>query len=301
MRRLPVALSVLQHRDFRLYWAGNFVSLAGTQMQQAAIAWQVYLLTRSAVALGLIGLVRVIPIVVFSLAGGVVADALNRRRLLLVTQTSLLLVSATLAGATLGGRASLWLIYLLTGLAAAAGAFDNPARQALVPSLVPLDQLANALSLNSTVWQVATVVGPSLAGIVIAGWGVGAVYIVDALSFLAVLAALLVIRPPPVEGGVQRISLTAAVEGLRFVWGTPIILSTMGLDFVATFCGSATALLPIFARDILHVGSQGYGVLYAAPAAGAIVAGVVMSVAGVKVRGKGRVILLAVASYAVWT
>jgi len=300
-RAAPRRFAALQHRDFRLLWGGQIVSQAGSQMQQAAVAWQVYLLTHSAVALGMIGLFRVVPIVLFSLWGGVVADAMNRRRLLLVTQTMLLLLSAGLAATTMTATISVWIIYVLTGAAAGVLSFNNPARQAMVPSLVPREHLTNALSLGSTGVQVATVLGPSLAGVVIAARGVGAVYVIDAVSFLAVLAALVVIHPPPIEGGVQRVSIGAALEGLAFVRRTPIILSTMMLDFVATFFGSATALLPIFARDILHVGSQGYGVLYAAPSMGAVAAGIVLSFYRGSLRGKGAIILVAVAAYAGFT
>jgi MFS family permease len=293
--------AALQHRDFRLYWGGRAVSSGGTQMQQAAVAWQVYLLTHSALALGFIGLFRVLPIVVFSLLGGVVADVVNRRALLLITQTWLLLVSAALALVTATGVITLWMIYVLTAMSAAALAFDNPARQALVPSLVSRERLTNALSLMSTALQMATVVGPSLAGLVIAARGVAAVYLIDVLSFLAVIWALLVINPPPVADAVQRVSWTAAVEGLHFVWRSPIILATMGLDFMATFFSSATSLLPIFARDILHVGSEGYGFLYAAPGAGAVVAGVAVSFYSGAIRMQGRVVLLSVAAYGACT
>jgi len=297
----PRPFAALQHRDFRLYWGGQFVSVAGTQMQQAAVAWQVYLLTHSAVALGLIGLFRVVPIVVFSLWGGVIADVWNRRLLLLVTQTILLSISAALAITTGANHVGVWLIYLLTSLAAATVAFDNPARQAMVPSLVSRKNLANALSLNSTMHQVAMVIGPSAAGVLIAAGGVAAVYVLDAISYLAVLVALFYISPPPVVGAVQRINIKAAVEGLTFVRRTPIILSTMLLDFVATFFGSATALLPIFARDVLRVGALGYGVLYAAPALGSIVAGVCMAFYAHKVSRQGAAILVAVAAYAGFT
>ncbi len=266
-------------------------------MQTAAVAWQVYLLTHSAVALGLMGLFRVVPIVIFSLYGGVVADALNRRRLLMCTQTALLLVSAALAITTFTHAISIWLIYGLTAIAAGALAFDQPARQSMVPSLVPRERLANAMSINSTMWQLANVVGPSMAGVIIATGGVGPVYAVDAVSFLAVLLALFLIHPPPVAGDVPRISVAAAMEGLRFVRRTPILLSTMLLDFVATFFGSATALLPIFAKDVLHVGSEGYGVLYAAPAVGAIVAGVFMAFYAGTIRNKGLTIIGAVLAY----
>ena len=297
----PGRFPALQYRDFRLYWGAQFVSTAGTQMRMAGIAWQVYLLTHSALALGLLGLVRVVPLVVLSLGGGVIADAVNRRVLLLVTQTAFLVISALLAIVTFEHVVTLWLIYLLVGIAAAALAFDNPARQAMIPVLVPPERLTNALSLNSTVFQIATVLGPSLAGIVIAAASVGAVYAIDALSFLAIILALLLIHPPPVAGDTPRITLEAALEGLSFVRNSPLLLSTMLLDGVATFFGSATALLPIFARDILHVGSAGYGILYAAPSVGAIITGVALST---RVRGvyhQGPVILVAVALYGVFT
>jgi MFS family permease len=275
--------------------------MAGTQMRQAAVAWQIYLLTHSAVALGVLGLVRVAPIIAFSLFGGVIADSVDRRKMLIITQVVLLGVSVALAVVTYLGSVSLWWIYGLVALGTATVAFDNPARQAMVPSLVPKEHLANALSLNSTSGQVATVVGPSLAGIVIATGGVGPVYTIDAVSYLAVVTALFLIRPPPVGGAVQKISISSAVEGLQFVWREPILLSTMALDFIATFFGSATALLPIFARDILHVGSQGYGILYAAPAVGAIAAGIAMSFLSLRIRNQGLVILVSVAAYSAFT
>jgi MFS family permease len=291
----------LQHRDFRIYWAGQFVSTVGSMMQQAAIAWQVYLLTHSALALGLIGLFRVVPIVLLSLVGGVLADAIDRRKLLIATQSLLLVAAAVLSITTLSHSVSIWLIYGLTAVVAGTLAFDSPARQAFLPSMVPPQHLPNALSLNSVTMQAGMVLGPSLAGVVIAASGVAAVYAINAASFLAVLVALLIINPPRVRGDIPRISLAAAVEGLRFVRRTPILLSTMMMDFVATFFSSATALLPIFARDILHVGSLGYGALYASPAVGAILASLAMTFYAGSIRNQGRVILLAVAIYGACT
>lgn len=295
------ALIALTYRDFRLFWAGNVISVAGTQMRQAAVAWQVYVLTHSAVALGVLGLVRVVPIILLSVVGGVVADRFDRRKLLLATQVVLLAVSVSLAAVTYTGLVSIWTVYGLVALGTAAVSFDNPARQALVPSLVSREHLTNALSLNTTTFELAMIVGPALAGVVIAVWSVGAVYLIDAGSYTAVVVALLMIRSPVVAGAVQRVSLSAALEGLAFVWREPILVSTMGLDFVATFFGSATALLPIFARDILHVGSAGYGLLFAAPAIGAILAGIAMSVMARRIRHQGRTILVAVAAYAGFT
>lgn len=291
----------LAYRQYRLYWAGTAVKWAGTQMQQVAVAWQVYSLTHSPLALGLTGLFRVVPVILLSLGAGVVADTLDRRRLLLATQSTLMLMSASLATLTLTGRMTIWLLYGIITLAAIANAFDGPARQAVIPALVPREVLANALSLNSTSQQVSSVLGPSVAGIIIALSGVGAVYVVDVVSFLSVLTVLLIIRLPVVRGGLQRVSLAAALEGLAFVFSTPIILSTMGIDFVATFFGSATQLLPIFARDILHVGSRGYGILYAAPSVGAVLSGIGMSLLVSRIRRQGLVIILAVMAYALAT
>jgi MFS family permease len=297
----PRTFPALGHRDFRLYWGGQFVSTAGSQMQMAAVAWQVYLLTNSAVALGLIGLMRVVPIILLSIFGGVVADVLDRRRLLIITQSVLMSLSLLLSIATWSGHVSVWVIYTVTALAACAISFDNPARQAMIPSLVPRAHLTNAISVNSTTFQLATMIGPAIAGLIIATSGVAAVYATDAASFCAVLIALIVIRPPAIVGGIQRVSIGAAVEGLRFMRDSPIILWTMLLDFVATFCGSATALLPIFARQVLAVGSEGYGVLYAAPAGGAIVAGALMSIFGSRIRRQGITILVAVTAYGLCT
>jgi MFS family permease len=270
-------------------------------MQNAAVAWQVYALTHSPIALGVMGLFRVVPIIVFSLIGGVVADSVNRRLLLLATESTMALLTVTLAVLTLTGAINIWLVYTLTGLEAAALAFDTPARQALVPSMVSAERLPNALSLMSTSWQLGAVVGPTVAGLIIAGYSVGAAYVVAALGIIPVVAALLIIRPPPVEGEAPKISIGAALEGLHFVWNTPIILSTMALDFIATFFGSATALLPIFAKTILKVGPQGYGILYAAPAAGAILGGVLMAFFAGRIHRKGTLIIVAICFYAVCT
>jgi MFS family permease len=270
-------------------------------MQQAAVAWQVYLLTHSAVALGFMGLFRVVPIVLLSLGGGVVADAVDRRKLLLFMQPLLLATSAVLGIATATGGISLWLIYLMIAVAASAFSFVSPAQQALVPSLVPRERLTTALSLNATTFQLATVLGPSLAGIIIAARDLQTVYLCDVLSFLGPIVALSLIRVPPLIGKLPGVSVRAAIEGLRFVWATPIILYTMGLDFIATFFASAIALLPIFARDILHTGAQGYGILYASPSIGAFAAGILMALFGTRIPRIGLVILGAVAVYAVCT
>jgi len=299
-------LAALRHRNYRLIWLGQGISFSGSMMQSAALLWHVSLLVPKAqkgLALGLVGLSRVVPIVAFSLLSGVVADAVDRRRLMLVTQTAMALVAAALAVYAFRGGVHVWPLYALSALGAAAGAFDGPARQSLIPTLVPRADLPNAISLNTIMFQVASVIGPSIAGILIATLGVGWVYALNAVSFLAVIVAILLMRgvveAPAHERG--ELSLKAAADGLRFVFAQPLIRSTMLLDFFATFFSSATALLPIFAQDILQVGARGYGWLYAAPSVGAMIAGGVMVRVADRIEHRGRVLLWAVVVYGLAT
>jgi MFS family permease len=234
----------LRHRDFRSLWRSLLVSLIGSQMQVAAIDWHVYVLTRSPLALGLVGLSRVIPIVIFSLWGGLAADRFDRRRIMLATQSFQAIVAAALAAATLAGSRSVALLYLATACSAAASAFDNPARQSLIPRLVPRDALPGALSLNLSSFHTSMIVGPALAGVLLAGAGEGhgglvLVYTLNALSFLAVIVSVARMRASgrvePVVAGRTAAALPALREGLRFVFTTPILVWTMALDFFATF------------------------------------------------------------------
>lgn len=309
LRSSPL-LVALRHRNYRLIWIGLLFSITGSMMQNAALLWHVSLLVppdRKALALGMVGLVRVLPIVVFSMISGVVADAWNRRALMLLTQTGAAIVSLTLAFLTFRGLTTVWPIYTLAALGAAVGAFDLPARQALVPTLVPREHLPNAITMNTIMFQTASVIGPSAGGIVIASAGVAWVYAANAVSFGFVIVALLLMRG--VSGRPQRdahepvedVSLRAAVEGLRFVFRSPLIRSTMLLDFFATFFSSASALLPIFAQDILRVGATGYGWLYAAPAVGAVAMSVLMVPLTDRIDRRGTVLLWAVAGYGLAT
>jgi MFS family permease len=299
----------LRHRNFRLLWIGLLVSFSGSLMQSAAILWHISLLVpenRRALALGLVGLVRVIPVVVFSLLSGVAADVFDRRKLMLLTQTMSTALAAALAILTWRGLHAAWPVYAIAAASSAVGAFDLPARQSLIPNLVPREHLPNALTLNTIMFQVAAVAGPALGGIVIGQLGVAWAYALNAASFLVVIAALLMMRN--VGGGeaggdraATKFNLHAAVEGLRFVFRAPLIRSTMLLDFFATFFSSATALLPIFAQDILGVGASGYGWLYAAPAAGAIVTSAVMVKAVDLIDRRGHVLVIAVVGYGLAT
>src|ERR1700754_661271 len=298
--RRASAFPALRHRDFRLLWLAQLVSITGSQMQVVAINWHVYLLTKSPLALGLVGLVRVVPIVLCSLIGGVVADALDRKRLMIVTQSVMLVSAAILAGITASGLNEVWPIYLLTAVSSAAVAFDNPARQALLPTLVPAEDFPNAVSLGLVVFNSAMIVGPALAGLLLSYHGPALIYGVNAISFLAVIIALLFMhvsgRPESGNQAAGRVSFAALGEGLRFVWRTPIIVQTMTLDFIATFFASATALLPIFAAEILKVGARGLGLLAAAPAAGSVITGLIMARRST-IRRQGKLVIISIAIY----
>ena len=317
-RRLPY--HALQHRDYRRLWGSQFVSLVGSQMQVVALNWHIYLLTGSALALGFVGLTRVLPIILFSLTGGVVADRQDRRKVMFAAQSVMTLASLALAALTLLGRDRLWALYLLNAVTAAASAFDNPARQALVPRLVPKHDLPGALSLNLTAFHGAMIAGPGLAGLLIAGAGAGLLpstshlaaagagrdtttlawlYGLNALSFVAVLTALATMRTSGAlapDAGPAPAPLEALRQGLRFVFTTPIMVWTMALDFFATFFSGAMSLLPIFADRVLGVGPAGYGWLVAAPALGAVLGSLYTSLRPLP-RRQGVVLLWSVAAY----
>jgi len=305
---LPPAVAVLRHRNFRLIWIGLLLSFIGSFMQNAALLWNVSLLVpadRKGLALGIVGLVRVVPIVIFSMISGVVADASDRRKLMLLTQSGSAVVALGLAWLAFSGNTSVWPVYALAALSSAVGAFDLPARQSLVPSLVPVQELPNAISLNTIMQQTSQVLGPAVGGVVIASANVGWAYVINAVSFAAVIVALLLMRDvpgrPEQPGLTDALSWQAAVEGLRFVFRSPLIRSTMLLDFFATFFSSATALLPIFAQDILKVGATGYGWLYAAPAVGATMMSAAMVLLTSRINRRGPVLLWAIGLYGLAT
>ena len=296
------AFEALAHRNYRLLWVGQLVSTAGSMMQNAAVLWQVALLVdeRSRpLALGLVGLFKFLAILICALFSGVVADAFDRRKLMLVTTSLLTVLASLLAMLTFLGIEQPWPIYLSTALSSGVGTFDGSARQALVPALVPRVALPSAIALNTILFQAASSAGPALSGHVMAHFGLGWVYVANALSFLAVLGALLAMRDvqPVAAGERARVSLQAAREGLRYVFHAPLIRSSMLLDFLATFFSSATALLPIFATDILHVGEEGYGYLVAAPAIGALLTSAVLAPLAPRIVRRGKVLLAAVLVY----
>lgn len=274
-QRLPVA--VLRYRDYRLLWAGQFVSTLGSQMHAVALSWQVYQLTGSVVQLGLLGLVRAVALVSASFAGGAVADRRNRRTVMLVTQSVLLALTLGLALATLLDAVNIALLYIVAAAMAATQAFDGPARQALIPALVPRAQLADAMSLNMLAMSVARMAGPAVGGLTVALLGVGGTYVLDAASFLAVIFALLAMRTTMVIPETVGSGFAAVVEGLQFIRKSPVIWGIMGLDFFATLLGSTVGLAPVFAEDVLNAGPQGLGLLLSAPAAGSVIGAIAIS------------------------
>lgn len=265
------AWQVLRNRDYSLLFSGQLVSAAGTQIQVVAVAWQVYLLTNSAVALGVIGLVQAIPRLIFSLVGGVVADAYDRRRLLLIINTIMAGLSAILAITTRAGVINIGIIYAIVLLAAVASSFEFPTRQAIIPTLVPREQMADALSVSMVLMQLTFVVGSAAGGFVIAWVGLANTYWIDVISYFVVIGSLFLMNVPSVSPDKRaQAGFGALLDGMRFLRAHPIILAVLSLDFFATFFGSPRALLPVYAVSILHVGAAGLGILQAATSVGAV-------------------------------
>lgn len=287
-------------------------------MQIIAVNWHIFELLRGesysisflgldlelgaeALALGGLGLVRVLPIIVFGLLGGMMADTYNRRKLIIATQLASAAFAAILAAITLAGNATVPAIYLLTAAGSAATAFDNPARQSLLPNLVPAKHLTNAVSINTLSWQIATIAGPAAAGILVGYFDIGLVYALNAISFLFFVAALLLMRyrgsSRSQSGG---LGWAALVEGVRFTYRKKIIWSTMLLDFFATLFASARMMLPIVAGEMLGLGAQGYGLLATAQPVGALLAGLIMSMRR-EIYRQGFALLVSVAIYGLAT
>jgi len=243
------ALTVLRHRDFRLLWCGQLVSTTGQQMQTVALAWHVLELTDSTFQVGLIAFFGIVPFLVLSLLGGAIADRLDRKKIILASQSATMLTTIVLVAATAAGFATPALIYAIAFVSGATRAFDAPARQALIPNLVPASELAGALTLNTMLRQMATIFGPGIGGVVIGLAGLSAAYAINAATFLAVIGALLLMGPVP---GARQVSARGAdlvLGGLRFARNEPVVLSLLSLDFLVTVLGSTRALLPALGRS----------------------------------------------------
>ncbi len=317
MARNLTRMAALRYRDFRFLWFGEMVSTTGSQMQLFAINWHIFQLLRGqsftisvfgsdivmgseAFGLGMLGLVRVIPIVLFALLGGVLADALDRRRVMIWTRVISALIAAVLTYLTLADQIDVNTIYLLTALGAAATALDSPARQSIVANLVKPRHLTNAISLNTLIFQIATICGPALAGLLVAQFNIGLVYGINTATFVVAIIAIGLIRHRGKIKTATNIGWRALIDGIRFTFGTRIIMGTMLLDFFATLFASARTMLPIVAGDILGVGAAGYGLLATAQPIGALLVGLIMSLRS-QMKRQGLILLLSVGVYGLAT
>ncbi len=273
-------------------------------MQLWALFWHLRTLSDQPIVVSGIGVARFLPILILSLLGGLVADMYSRRKVLFISQVTMTVISATFGFLTYFNVIEVWHMYVLTAVQAAALAFDMPARQALVPNLVPREDLPSAFSLNSMSFNIGSVAGPALSGLVIAGMGQSWTYFIDAISFIAVILSLILIGdvPQDINPLVRRqgINLEAIKDGVSFIRSQPIILSSMILDFFATFFSSANTLLPFIAKDVLRVGAWEYGWLSAAQPMGAVGVGLVFSQRS-KVRKQGMLLLWSVVVFGLAT
>ena len=267
--------SLRKHRNYRLYFGGQIVSVSGTWMQDTALPWLILGLTHSPVYVGLLVFARYAPFMLFGLFSGALADRFDNRRFVIVTQSSSMLIAACLAVLAFSGVDRLWPFYVLAFLGGAALVFDAPNRHALTFQLVGRAELPNAVALNSSLFNAARVIGPALGGLLIAAFGVGWCFAVNAGSFLAVLAGLLLMRPAelfPLDRGSERqTTLAASREGLAYMWRSPQVKLVLAITLVVSATGfNFRVLLPVLASQTLHAGAAVFGGLFACFGAGAL-------------------------------
>ncbi|HEX9662280.1 MAG TPA: MFS transporter [Candidatus Binatia bacterium] len=292
-------LSPLRHRDYRVFCGGLLLSSVGSQFTTVAIAWQIYELTNSPLQLGFMGLARGVPQVAMLLFGGLLADALNRRKVILCTQSILLVVSAALAFSTFTEKTTPPTLYAATVALALFSSLEAPARHSIVSNLVPREDLAAALAIYNSQRHVATIAGPAVAGVIIAAWGPAICYAIDAVSWLIMFVSVLSIRTPLPEGeGRRAVSFESLRAGFNFVLNHAVIFPLLIMDFGANIFGTVRALLPIYAKDILSVGPRGLGILYAASAFGSLTGAIGLSFIE-SARRAGAWILAGVTVYAI--
>jgi MFS family permease len=264
-------LAAFGYRDFRLFWTSLFISNIGTWMQMTAMTWLLYQLTNSPFQLGLNGIFRALPAITVGLFSGTFADRYDRKWLLLWTQVILGLLALALGVLDQSGHIQAWQIYCLTFISALVGSFDGPARQALFPSLIPRAVLPNAVALNSLLWKGAALLGPSLGGIAISLMGTAGAFYINAVSFLAVVIALLLMRASSPAREKNRQFLRETTAGFSYIVSQPIILGVMIMEAVSSVFGLDNAMLTIFASDVFHVGAHGFGFLQSARGLGAVI------------------------------
>jgi len=297
-RRDPYA--ALRFRDFQLLLVGRFITSLGDQMVSFAIGWELWLRTHNELALGLVGLVQVIPVILFSLPGGHVADQYNRKRIVLVTQILLALCAVGL-GLLSAAQGPIALVYLCLFGIGLARAFNNPATSTLLPQTVPPHVFTSAATWSSSAWQLAAVIGPAIAGLVVALLNsVTVIYWFDAAAALTFLALVALIKGRQLALSRKAATLDSLGEGIRFIRSTKVILAAITLDMFAVLLGGAVTLLPVYATDILRVGPEGLGLMRAAPSIGALIMAVMLAHLP-PFRRAGRTLLIAVAGFGIAT
>ncbi|SMH30414.1 MFS transporter [Azospirillum agricola] len=287
--------SAFRHRAFALFWSARVCSMLALQMQVVAVGWQVYDMTGSPMDLGLVGLFQFLPTLALALVAGHVVDSHDRRRVLLGALSVELAAIATLLSMTLAGALTPPAVFAIVALIGSAKSFEGPGNQAILSATVPVEDLPNAVAWHASAVQVALISGPALGGLLYIA-GPAAVYGFSTAAMLLSVVLVLLMRPRPVTMTRRAMSLTNMLAGAAFIRSRPEILGAISLDLFAVLLGGATALLPIFARDVLHVGPWGLGLLRSAPALGALAAAVCITRWGVR-RHAGRWMLAAVAAF----
>lgn len=262
--------SAFRHRGYLLYWISRFLATFGAQIVSVAVGWQVYDLTRDPFDLGIVGLVQFLPALLLVLVTGVAADRFNRRLIMAMYEAAEALCCAILLFLVWKQHASVVPIFAVLVLFGVARAFLGPAQSSLVPNLVPSEDLSNAIAWNSSAWQIATIVGP-VAGGLLYGISAEAAYGVACVLMCAAVCLVLLVPKPPQKRSSQATSLETLFAGFRYVWKEKVVLGAISLDLFAVLLGGATALLPVYARDILETGPWGLGLLRAAPGIGAVI------------------------------
>lgn len=285
-----------ESRDYRLLFSGQLVSMIGRQLTVVAVPYQVYLLTRSSLAVGMIGLVQVVPVLAVGLYAGALADRVDRRRLLAVSLALQAGTSALLVAGTLRGGVSISYIYGVTAVAAAIQMFEQPTRVAMIPRLVTPSRVPAALSLNQVLFQTGLVVGPAIAGLLIAHVGLYWAYAGDALTYLLAALSVFLMGPQPPAGGARPSGLRAPLEAIAYIRNRPVILSIFAIDLVAMIFGMPRAVFPALATDVFRTGPQGLGLLYAAPGVGALLGALVTGWAPRVVR-RGQIVIWSVLAW----
>ena len=295
----PDVSALRESRDLRLVVLGNFVSGMGTQATLVALPYQIYVETHSALLVGLLGAVELVPLIASALWGGAMADRMDRRTLLLLDQIGLVLVAGALAAVSFAGDPSIAVLYVLAGLLAGVSALQNVVRSAIVPTLVRRELMRSALAFNYGLYQLTMVIGPGLGGLIIAALGVGAAYTIDAVSCFAMVFAVIAIAPQPPKGVEQHETIRRSIaDGLRFVRGNQALLGSFAIDLVAMTFGMPRALFAVLAVSVYHAGATGTGVLYSAVSLGATVAAITTGWLS-HTRRLGLVVIWAVIAWAV--